>query len=460
MNGPKRKQPKSACAREIAWNVLCKHEETSVFASDLLDDQFQTTLAEPGVRRLATQIALGTIRRQLTLDVILSHHITRPRTNVEPELWNLLRVGAFQVIFMATAPHAAVNETVNVTHRNKKSHWSKFLNGVLRSILRSLTDETTGRPAQNTIPIQRGSYRVYDNPLFPDPAEQSVTFLSQAFSYPEWLIDRWLSHRNPIELTKLLFWFNAPPPLTLRINRLRSDRERYQQALADQAIQSRPGQIESALTIVGQHPPIHEFPGYHEGHFCVQDESAMAAAILLHPKPGEMILDLCAAPGTKTTHLAELMDDSGRIIATDVDQTRLDKISDSASRLSLTCIEPQLIARDGSNIPSGPFDAILVDVPCTNTGVLSRRPEARWRLTPDDFDELGQIQSQLLTAACQRVKSGGRVVYSTCSIDPSENQAIARNVCQQLSNVAIETEQTHTPGQPADGAYQALLRVS
>lgn len=459
MNRPNTKQPKSACAREIAWKVLCKYEDTSTFAADLLDEQFRTTLAEPVVRRLATQITLGTIRRKLTLDIILRIHISRPQEKVEPELWNLLRVGAFQVVFMATAPHAAVNETVNVTHRNQKSHWSKLLNGVLRSILRSLTDETTGRPARNTIPIEHGSYRIYDRPIFPDPAEQSATFLAQAFSFPEWLIDRWLQNQNAIELVRQLFWFNSPPPLTLRINRLRNDRAQYQQALTEQGITSRPGRIESALTIVGQHPPIHEFPGYHEGWFCVQDEVAMSAALLLDPKPGEIILDLCAAPGTKTTHLAELMEDKGKVVATDVDQTRLDRIQDNASRLRLTCIEPRLIERDGTDIPPGPFDAILVDVPCTNTGVLSRRPEARWRLTTDDFDELGRIQTRLLTAACQRVVPGGRVVYSTCSIDPSENQSIVRNVCQQLSKVTIQKELTHTPGQPADGAYQSLLIV-
>lgn len=450
----------SICPRQIAWTVLCEYELNSTFAGDLLDHQFRTTGAEPHVRRLATQIALGAIRRQATLDVVLKAHITRPQENVEPELWNLLRVGAYQVLFLATAPHAAVNETVNVTHRNQKSHWSKFINGVLRSILRSLTEQTVGRPATNTIPIENGKYRVYDKDLFADPAAAPAEFLSQAFSFPQWLVERWLLETSPPELVKQLFYFNTPPPLTLRINSTLTDREEYQVLLADDGIEFRAGQVDNTVTLTGQHPAIPELPGYNEGWFCVQDQAAAAAAIFLDPQPGENILDLCSAPGTKTTHIAELMNDTGTILATDVDQSRLDKVEQNAERLGLKSIETQPINRDGSDIPDGPFDAVLVDVPCSNTGVLSRRPEARWRLTPEDFTELADIQAQLLIEACDRVKPGGRVVYSTCSIDHQENRAVVDAILAIRPNVVLEEEQRHSPGQPADGAWQCRLRIS
>jgi len=183
----------------------------------------------------------------------------------------------------------------------------------------------------------------------------------------------------------------------------------------------------------------------------------MFASLLLAPKPGEQILDLCAAPGGKTTHLAELSDDRAMIIACDVATGRLQRIIENAMRLQLTSIHPQLVRKDGSDFPEGPFDAVLVDVPCSNTGVLNRRPEARWRCDRNSIDELVLLQTRLLLQACERVRSNGRVVYSTCSLEPEENRGVVDAVLSALPDFRLDREILHLPGQPADGAYQALL---
>jgi 16S rRNA (cytosine967-C5)-methyltransferase len=186
----------------------------------------------------------------------------------------------------------------------------------------------------------------------------------------------------------------------------------------------------------------------------------MSASLLLAPKPEEQILDLCAAPGGKTTHLAELSGDQAIITACDVADGRLQRIRDNAARLELKSIRTLAIGKDGNGIPDGPFDAVLVDVPCSNSGVLNRRPEARWRIDEASIQELVILQSRLLLLACERVRPGGRVVYSTCSLEPEENRGVVDAVLKHLPQFSLRQNVLHLPGQPADGAYQALLERS
>jgi 16S rRNA (cytosine967-C5)-methyltransferase len=184
----------------------------------------------------------------------------------------------------------------------------------------------------------------------------------------------------------------------------------------------------------------------------------MTVASALDPQPGWAVLDLCAAPGGKTTHFAELMRNRGRVVACDIEPRRLDTVTSLCRRLGVTTVEPHLVGKEFTDPPAGPFDAALVDVPCSNTGVLGRRPEVRWRLRPTEFEDLIRLQTRLLFTALDRVKPGGVVVYSTCSIEPDENEGVVNAVRRGIKGLAVEAEGRAVPGRPADGGYWSRLR--
>lgn len=444
--------------RELALVVLDEHFRTDKFVATLLDARFRFGGLSTEDRRLAAEIVYGVVRRKATLDTLITPHLQRPRNNIEDQLWISMQIGVYQLVFMSSIPaHAAVNETVEAAKRMGTPRWAGILNGVLRSVERILTEDKTDSPSPSSIPLDDGNYRLYQQPIFPDPQLQPKVYVSKAFSYPIWLINRWSKRFDFDELVRLGFWFNKPPRTWLRVNLLKTSREQMLTALKEADIPATPGDLPESILLEGR-VPIMELPGFTEGWFSVQDFSAMQVARLLAPEPGQTVLDLCAAPGTKTTHLAELMQNQGTLIATDVNDERLQKVQENADRLQLDCIQTQQIDTDSSDIPDGPFDAILVDVPCSNTGVLGKRPEVRWRIRAKDFQELPALQLKLLASACERLKPGGRLVYSTCSIDPDENQAVTREIVQIRPDLEILEQHDHTPGKPADGGYQALLR--
>ena len=449
-----------ASARDVASVVLDDYKRTGEFVSDLLNRHDRTAALGPDDRRLAMELTGGIVRRQATLDVLISSCVRRPRGQVETGLWNLLQLGAYQLIFLESIPaYAAIHETVETARHRGHPDWTGFLNGVLRGISRLLTDVRVAAPAADALPLSDGLYRKLQEQVFAEPAAKSTEYVCQAFSFPEWLIGRWSKRLDFAELCRLGFWFNAPARLTLRANSLRTNRAALLEALRSAGIEARPGTHPSAVLLSGS-ARVEDLPGFGEGWFAVQDESAMQAAEMLAVQPGWNVLDLCAAPGTKTTHLAELMRNEGQIIAADVDLQRIERITENSRRLGATIIEPRFVVPDGSDIPAGPFDAILVDVPCSNTGVLGKRPEVRWRLSPRDLEELPRVQQRLLSAAIERLKPGGRLVYSTCSIEPEENADVVSRVLSSDSvsgRVRLLTDSHHVPGRPADGGYQALL---
>jgi 16S rRNA (cytosine967-C5)-methyltransferase len=245
--------------------------------------------------------------------------------------------------------------------------------------------------------------------------------------------------------------------LWLRVNTLRTDRPTILAALPAAGIGAEVGGHPQAIRLA-EHAQVRELPGFADGWFAVQDASAMRVASALAPKPGDIVLDLCAAPGTKTTHLAELMANRGRIVACDVDEGRLQTLRDLAGRLGVTIVEThRLNARQNEPPPTGPFDAILVDAPCSNTGVLGRRPEARWRLREGDLGELVELQTRLLLHAVERLTPGGKVVYSTCSVEPEENGQVVRRVLETMPRLTLDADEEMTPGMAADGGYWARI---
>ena len=439
--------------REAAALVLARQRRTGQFASELLN---RVELSSQIERMRATDLTLGTVRRQLTLTTVLGSFLSRPWSGVEPGLQILMTLGAGEVLFLRTPEHAAVSETVELARRIGRPRWTGFLNGVLRQLSRETSGEEPFQVSEDAVPIRDGVCRRIDRAVFSSPETDFSGWFSQAFGLNPWLAERWSSRYSTRELVDLGNRCNEPAAFCLRVNTLVTTRDRIRRRLLGQGIEAKDGSTPESVRLAGT-IPIRELPGHAEGWLTVQDESAMGAAVLLDPKPGESVLDLCAAPGTKTTHLAERMTNSGRIVATDVNASRLGRIESNSKRLGIRIVEPLLIGPDGAGIPDAPFDAVLADVPCTNSGVLARRPEARRRLDYDELQRLVRLQRRLLKLACLVVRPGGRVVYSTCSIEPEENEQLVRGVCEEIPEITLRSEQLHFPGKPGDGAYQALL---
>ena len=520
-----RPAPKATTARQLAFSIIDEHKQTGTFVGQLLEERLEGErrdfLKRPPLagrvartasqsqgqskgrpdksgkkqrinlsqldRRLVTQLVYGVVRRQATLDAILNEFVTRGRAQTEPALWTLLQLGVYQLVLTTGIPqHAAVAETVQLAHWLKESRWSGFLNGILRSIGRDVTDEFLEAPASDAVPVEcltsklqaddgaessseesvssrhtQVRYRRFQKQVLPDPKAEPQQFLARAFGLPLWLIDRWSQRFSTEELFHLAEWFERRQPLSLRVNRRHRTRDellaRFAEALGPESENDfGAGQTPDSIFYDGPLRVV-DLPGFSDGDFTVQDETAMSASLLLNPMPGETVLDLCAAPGTKTTHLAELMNNDGHIVATDVDGRRLRRVEENARRLQLDIIEPLRIQPDLSEFPTGPFDAILIDAPCSNTGVIGKRPEVRSRIGTPDIEELSGLQLKLLTKAAKHLSPTGRIVYSTCSIEPEENTDVVTAFLAEHSDFQLEEVREFTPGQPSDGGYQALL---
>ncbi len=443
--------------RRIAFEAISAFHERQAFVHRVVENRAPQLRASPADRSFALDLATGVVRRQATLDALLPTCVDRPRSEVETPLWTLLQLGAYQLALTDIPTHAAVSATVEIAKQIHRPVWARFVNGVLRAFSEIVTPEITDQAGPDCVPLPDGRYRRIRRSIFPDPTVDAALYLTKAHSYPRWLIREWLTHFGEPETTRLCGWFNRAPALTLRVNLLRQSRDGFLSHLADSGVEASAGASDESIQLTHS-ANVSRLPGFTEGWFSVQDESAMAAARLLAPSAGESILDLCAAPGGKTTHLAELMRDDGRIVAVDVDAQRLETVVQNAARLGLVCIQPVAVSAAGDGLPSGPFDAALVDVPCSNTGVLGKRPEARWRITSSGIVSLIDTQRRLLQQAIERVRAGGRVVYSTCSIDPRENRQLVDSVVDADRSLQILRDVTHVPGRPGDGGYQALIQ--
>ncbi len=446
-------------ARSVALQVLLDCHRHTAFAQELLDHQLHQVALSPADRRLTTQLVYGVLRRRGTLDALLQPLIRRPMAQVEIWLWEALRLGAYQLVLLThIPPHAALNETVELANQIGRDSAKGFLNGVLRALARLITDDRAPVGGADAIPLEDGGFRRLAQPILPDPHDDPLGYLGAAYSLPRWLLERWNDRRGIDECQRLGAWYLRPAPLWLRSNPLRIERAQLLHVLNEAGLAAQPGTHPQSVRLQDS-IPVRELPGFAEGWFTVQDETAMQVASALAPTPGMKVLDLCAAPGGKTTHLAELMGNKGSILACDVDDRRLRLIRDLTHRLGISTIQTRrLHPQRGEELPPHSFDAVLVDVPCSNTGVLARRPEARWRLKPTDLPHLVKLQKELLHRACACVRPGGSVLYSTCSIESEENQEVVQSLLAERSDFTLEASAESSPGLPADGGFWARLR--
>lgn len=443
------------CGRSLAWFAVQQFDQNGTFIRDVINDADVPGRFTRAQRGQAVDMASGVIRRRRTIDTVLESQVTRPRSNVEPDLWRLLQLGTWQVLYSKTPEHAAVDSIVTLAKKAGCGRWSGFANGVLRNVQRLIQSETSEDP-RCLLPSDGGDISL-GTPVLPDPREDRVDYIGRAYSLPRSLARRWCGRYSDQELIPLCLQTLAPPALTgIRVNLRRTTVSDVQAQLESAGARVTPGPVSESL-LLDVSGSVDALPGFKEGLWSVQDPSACQAALMLKPQPGEAILDLCAAPGGKTTHLAELMGDKGTVIACDVTDWRLERVRENIERLQLNSVKLHLIERNGNGIPELPYDAVLLDVPCSNSGVLSRRPEARWRFSENDLRELTELQMELLLRSVDHVRPGGRILYSTCSIEPEETTELVAAAVDHVFGLTLNTQILQLPNEKSDGAYRALL---
>lgn len=371
---------------------------------------------EKADRSLATELVYGTCRRLNTLDWAVDQVASRPVKCLDSWIRDILRMTAYQLMILTRIPQrAAIHQAVELAKKYGHAGSAGFVNGVLRALSQKL-----------------------DHLRLPDERKEPVRHLALKYSHPEWIVARWLSRYGCEETAKLCEANNATPPVSIRVNRLKISREAYQNRLAASGIEARFGLFHPQCLLVSGASAVAGLPGFGDGLFTVQDESSMLASQALSPQPGATVLDACAGRGGKSTHLAELMGDRGEIVSCDIHPHKLDRLRETCSRLGLESVRP--LAADSRELPGllgERFDYVLADVPCSGLGVLRRHPEARWRQTPEQLRELPKLQADILRAAARCLKPGGVLVYSTCSIEPEENE--------QVVNAFLEDEAEFFP---------------
>lgn len=387
-----------------------KHPDARAWAVQILIDiDLNRAFANLAIRRipdkldtrdraLVTELVYGTTRMRRTLDVVLSRFLSRPFPELKPPLRAVLRLGAYQLLFARKIPQrAAVHQSVTLARRFGHEGVARLTNAVLRRVSGVQLDD-----------ISWGD----------DP----IGRLCDRYSYPDWIVTHWVEQFGLAEAEALAKKQNTGCPLFLRTNLLRTSRNELIDRLKEANIPAAASTIAPEGICVQVGAPVTSLPGYHEGWWYVQGEGAMLAAPALDPQPGETIADICAAPGGKTTHLAERMHDQGRLLAVEPHPGRIALIRENARRLGLTCIT--ILEGESEAILPGTVDRVLVDAPCTGLGTLYRKPDLRWRLTPAETAALPALQEGLLESASSALRPGGALLYATCTTVRAENEAV------------------------------------
>ena len=397
-------------ARYEALRILVRVEEDRAFADIVLEHALEHARLDSREAGLCTELVYGTLRWRRHLDWRLAPHLNRPLDKLDPWVRTVLRLTAYQIFFLDRVPRwAAVDEAVSLAKlKARKPGPPEFVNAVLRSLTRA-----AGPPPLPALPVEAAAVRC---------------------SFPDWIAARWIARYGQPEAEALMLASNDRPPTTMRVNLLRITREALAGRLRDEELAyARPTALAPEGLLV-ERGAVSRWAAFAGGWCTIQDEASMLVSRLLDPQPGELVADACAAPGTKATHLAELMRNRGRIVAMDPQAARLKLVSKGAARLGISIIEPRVGGAAAlAGRWKGKCDRVLVDAPCSNLGVLRRNPDVKWRRTEEDLRRLQAKQRTILEAAASMVKLGGRLVYATCSLEPDENEAVVATLLERNS---------------------------
>lgn len=428
-------------ARQIAFNALCKIERNSSYSNLALDSILSESELDTRDKSFVSALFYGAIERKLTLDYNLSLYLSKPLKKLKPELLVLLRMGAYQLLFMEKIPvSAAVNETVKLSKKNSL----QFASGLINAVLRKVSLNGLCLPEEDDI----------------------AEYLSIKYSCNKWLIEKWLAEYGRYDTEKILECSLGANPVYIRVNNLKTDSDSLIASLEAEGIKAEKTYLDNALRINFDGNSAESIKAFKNGLFHVQDLACQLAVKALGVKQGDRVFDLCSAPGGKTFTMAEYAGEKGEILAFDIYENRVSLIKKGASRLGLSNIKAEVGDASVHNSEIGLADKVLCDVPCSGFGIIGKKPEIKYK-SKDEADEIEKLQYPIFENAATYVKKGGRLLYSTCTLSKSENEEVCERFLKEhtdfisvtpLSEISTEKFLTLMPHKNStDGFFIALF---
>jgi 16S rRNA (cytosine967-C5)-methyltransferase len=418
---------KKETPRDLALRLLNRLSLETVLPDDTLDHLFRS---DPGLddrdRAFVSHLVLGVLRWRSRIDWIIEKNADFPLKKIDHAVLNILRLALHQIFFMDRIPDsAAVDEAVKQTKRSQPKHVVSFVNGILRNVCRH----------KDTIP-------------FPDAEKNPVSYLSRFYSYPEWLVLRWLHAWGREFAEGLLAAGNRIPNLVIRTNVLKLSRSALLRELDEEGARGRPTLFSpQGILLEDFRGRVDHLSSFERGLFQVQDEAAQVTSLLLAPQAGEKVLDVCAGFGGKTSHMAELMDGRGEMIALDMSVKRLLRLKENMVRLGIknvSCVRADA-SGDLSSLFQCPFDRVMIDAPCSGLGVLSRHPDGKWNKSGKDIQRLSALQKSIVSRAVPVIRKGGKMLYVTCTLTNEENDEVVSQCLRTHSEISLVNLREEAP---------------
>lgn len=405
--------------REIALKTLYDIDVNKAYSNISIKRNIDNNLLKTIDKAFIKHLVYGVITNKKRIDWIISKFSKTPIEKMSSWVLNILRMGIYQILYLdKVPPSAAVNESVKLGKKYGHKKISGFINAILRNIIRA--------PMESLQPTR----------------ENEIDFLSIYYSHPQWMVKMWIREFGLDFTIDLLKSNNKIPPITIRTNTLKITRQELMILLEDEGMVVKKGLWCPEAIEIDRFSNIEESRSFQKGFFLIQDQSSMLVAHVLNPRQGQTILDLCAAPGGKTTHISELMGNTGKVIARDIHEHKLEIINQNMNRLGISNIQLELfnaLDLDESSIEKA--DAVLIDAPCSGLGIIRRKPDLKWNKSTNDLKSITSLQLKILANAAYYVKKGGHLIYSTCTINPSENIELVKRFLNENTHftlVAIE----------------------
>ena len=422
-------------ARAAAIQVVFEVNERDAYSNIALANVLRNKKLSDIDRRFCTELVYGTVKAGQSIDWIIEKYVTRSLKQIDPKILAILRVGMYQIFFLDRVPNSAVvNESVEIAKKISVGA-SKFVNAVLRSTVRE---------------PHKAKF----------PSNDSAESIALSMYHPLWLVKRWIEQFGINETKNICAADNEQPPLTLRVNLLKTTKDEVLKVLEERGVKAESSKHAAEAVVCRNLGALDDFDLLKKGFCQVQDESSMIATHMLAPQPGEFIIDCCAAPGGKATHIAEMMNNTGRVVAIDIYDHKIKQIKDNATRLGIKIIEPLLL--DATTVGdkfNGVADRVLVDAPCSGLGVLRRKADLRWKKKPDELAALPKLQLKILKSAAKSVKVGGVLLYSTCTLEKAENTSVINKFLQSNKQFELESDKTLLPHvDHTDGFFIAKMK--